>query len=650
MATDYTLLSTIVSNQLTVPGDGVVDRGGITFIGRGTEDYDQIVNTSLLKLVENFASEEDPGNPGFPLVSVIDNPVVGQKWFNITANSLLVYDGTSWVSSIEDNFIEDQTVSVDNTTNDVSLDMFIGGSSVTDAITLTNIATSVNLTDHFTGSNAHSSSAIVLSSGTVSGANVQAGVLTLDTLLDDHIADTTAHSASAISFSPFSAITSTNVQDAIEELEGQLNSSQSNLTSSQNTLNSHVVAGGHQASAIFHDPIAPGPNTDVQAAIDDLDAALAAAAGSKILDWTKVTNDAPGTYVPMPTQSVPAFIVVPVTFKQGDTFNQFNLSNLTYTAAFNQEVEIRAFCDIDLGSRIEIRVNGTAIAQNVASPVYDAGPPSNVFEQAESAEVVTKTLLAAGDQVRVLYAPLVVNERTRVGPDQLAIEFIVFRELGFTPSLHGPQPPSPPAVPIQASSGLYSPGVPTGPTPSANPSYIPSPPSPSPSPSPAPPGGGGGGGGGGCFVLGSTIQLADGTVKAIEDVRIGEFVIGQNGIISQVINFNIRPRMNRNIYAINDDNYFVTDTHPILTRTGWRAFNPVEATKIHPELNIKQLGVGDYLIKYDPEDGYYHQRIDLIKASLRNVAVYSLNVSGSDTPEIPGNDTYVVNGIVVHNK
>ena len=30
--------------------------------------------------------------------------------------------------------------------------------------------------------------------------------------------------------------------------------------------------------------------------------------------------------------------------------------------------------------------------------------------------------------------------------------------------------------------------------------------------------------------------------------------------------------------------------------------------------------------------------------------LYNLNVSGSDTPDIAGNDTYIVDGVVVHNK
>lgn len=39
-----------------------------------------------------------------------------------------------------------------------------------------------------------------------------------------------------------------------------------------------------------------------------------------------------------------------------------------------------------------------------------------------------------------------------------------------------------------------------------------------------------------------------------------------------------------------------------------------------------------------------------IHPEIMDVQVYNLNVSGSDTPDITGNDTYVVDGVVVHNK
>ena len=85
--------------------------------------------------------------------------------------------------------------------------------------------------------------------------------------------------------------------------------------------------------------------------------------------------------------------------------------------------------------------------------------------------------------------------------------------------------------------------------------YVPPPP-----PPPEPPGTGGGDTGPSCFLAGSLVVMADGSVKHIEDIGLGEWVQGAFGQVNQVIALD-RPLLGeRIIYMINDE-HNTTHTH-----------------------------------------------------------------------------------------
>jgi len=163
---------------------------------------------------------------------------------------------------------------------------------------------------------------------------------------------------------------------------------------------------------------------------------------------------------------------------------------------------------------------------------------------------------------------------------------------------------------------------------------------------------GGGGGGGECFIAGSQVLMADRTYKAIEEVKVGDKVIGLEEMVNEVVDLRIHEEEPRVMCALSNPEYFTTDSHPFLDSEGyWTAVNLSVAQEKYPNLLLRELTPGTTLMKYDVDlKAYIPYEVSYINQSVQNRKVYNLNVSGEDTPEIPGNDTYIVDGYIVHNK
>lgn len=152
-----------------------------------------------------------------------------------------------------------------------------------------------------------------------------------------------------------------------------------------------------------------------------------------------------------------------------------------------------------------------------------------------------------------------------------------------------------------------------------------------------------GGGGGGCFIAGTKVLMRDGTTRNIEDVTQGMSVIGNYGEINKVIKRYDHPVADRAIYTINGGDIVTTDAHPILTSEGWKSFNPSVTQEQHPEMTIVgRLTIGDTLIKYNSDRVKYTTTLDSVTSRTEQVDVYNLDVAG--------NNTFLVNEFVVHNK
>jgi hypothetical protein len=147
-----------------------------------------------------------------------------------------------------------------------------------------------------------------------------------------------------------------------------------------------------------------------------------------------------------------------------------------------------------------------------------------------------------------------------------------------------------------------------------------------------------------CFVAGTKISMADGTVKNIEDVVVGDEVKGHNGI-NTVIKLDWVLLGDRKLYTFNDsEHYFFTSEHPFLTEQGWKSVKP-EKTKERDGVELYNqlkgaLEVGDKIVT---GDGLFE--ITDIKSKEMNdpdMPLYNFHISNDKS--------YIADNYVVHNK
>ena len=142
-----------------------------------------------------------------------------------------------------------------------------------------------------------------------------------------------------------------------------------------------------------------------------------------------------------------------------------------------------------------------------------------------------------------------------------------------------------------------------------------------------------------CFLSDTLITMADGTQKVIQDIKVDDKLKGQYGIntVLSLKKLHARPYKGL-IYSINNSRPFVTIAHPFLTTSGWKAFNKKEAKKINPTLDIKELQIGDILIK----DNDKKEEVKSFYGEYQDTKVYNFTVSGDKT--------YYADGYLVHNR
>lgn len=146
-----------------------------------------------------------------------------------------------------------------------------------------------------------------------------------------------------------------------------------------------------------------------------------------------------------------------------------------------------------------------------------------------------------------------------------------------------------------------------------------------------------------CFVAGTVIRMADGTDKYINDVEIGDIVLGMNGEENTVVNIE-RPLLgDRKVYSFNHGDPFVTAEHPFMTSVGWKSISPDATYEENPDLNVEELAPGDLL---ETVDTVVLFDIHSIQSHTFDpeTPLYNLMLDGT------GNHTYYADGFLVHNK
>lgn len=250
--------------------------GGMVIAGKNTVDYGQGRNQNFVNLLANFASINVGGGTPAPDPLLVPNPLVGQSWYELDTGQLRVFSvGGTWDTAVT-------TLAATAITLSPAI---LGETELQAALEAIETALDAGDTDldaHLADTtDAHDASAISVSPAVDGQIEVQAALEAIETTasgaelsISNHIASVAdAHDASAISFVPFGSVTSLNVQDAIEELEAEVNAVETTSNSNTASINGHIsdAIDAHDASAVSYDNGASGLTADeVQAAIDEL--------------------------------------------------------------------------------------------------------------------------------------------------------------------------------------------------------------------------------------------------------------------------------------------------------------------------------------------------------------------------------------------
>ncbi len=149
-----------------------------------------------------------------------------------------------------------------------------------------------------------------------------------------------------------------------------------------------------------------------------------------------------------------------------------------------------------------------------------------------------------------------------------------------------------------------------------------------------------------CFPAGIKITMADGTLKNIEDIKVGDRILAydieQHKIVSTIATY-VKELVRTGIYDINDGLISVTDDHPFYVRkaTGvktWAAINPERSNLFYPYRKAAQLEIGDELLTIKGK----WIKINSITQRTEKTKVYTFSVLSKA-------HNYFANGILVSN-
>jgi len=152
----------------------------------------------------------------------------------------------------------------------------------------------------------------------------------------------------------------------------------------------------------------------------------------------------------------------------------------------------------------------------------------------------------------------------------------------------------------------------------------------------------------GCFVGGTKISMADGSLRNIEDVLIGDTVKTYNtdlGVVENEIVLEVIQPLNDDFVRIAFDSGIKnmnTDDHPYyVVGKGWCSANP-EKTQLNYGWRVKMLEIGDRCLNLDSESIDECVVFSIFKENGTRVT-YNLS-------KVSNNNNFFANGILVHNK
>lgn len=140
----------------------------------------------------------------------------------------------------------------------------------------------------------------------------------------------------------------------------------------------------------------------------------------------------------------------------------------------------------------------------------------------------------------------------------------------------------------------------------------------------------------GCLVKGTPIKMADGTTKAIEDLKVGEEIKGNHGA-AKIIALSRFTQQQDRMFSINGDKAFFTVEHPVLTPKGWKSVDSLITSVKSDAKIIGTLRVGDIILL---EDGK-QLPVTSIEEKLIDGGVDAYNIS------VDGDGSFIANGFIM---
>jgi hypothetical protein len=144
-----------------------------------------------------------------------------------------------------------------------------------------------------------------------------------------------------------------------------------------------------------------------------------------------------------------------------------------------------------------------------------------------------------------------------------------------------------------------------------------------------------------CFPAGTEVLLPDKTTKTIEQISVGDMVMGFDGsspvpVCVEAVESPLRDHLCR--LSFTDGSIVqLTQEHPLYTSNGWRSLSPDSTAEENAKLLVGKLEIGDEVLT---AGGGYRKLVN-IEFTIGQVQTYNIKNR---------HDNFYVNGFLAHSK
>lgn len=126
----------------------------------------------------------------------------------------------------------------------------------------------------------------------------------------------------------------------------------------------------------------------------------------------------------------------------------------------------------------------------------------------------------------------------------------------------------------------------------------------------------------GCVRENTSIRMLDGSLKMIEDIEAGDLVLNGYGTFSVCSKEKIYNPLIKEMYSLNNDKVFMSLEHSLMTDRGWCSLKPHLTKALNPNLEVRQLEIGDRVWKLELIEGE--------KLKINKVLVNKINIESGE--------------------